>query len=47
MPAVKPEIVVVAASPVAVPEGLPDTVQLLPDGNPLNATLPVFVAQVG
>ena len=43
MPAVKPDIVVLAVEPVIAP-GL--MVQF-PDGNPLNTTLPVATAHVG
>ena len=44
---VKPVIVVVVPVPVAVPEGVPVTVQLPEAGNPLSATLPVAIIQVG
>ena len=46
-PAVNPETVPLVPLELKLPDGLPVTVQLPLDGNPLNSTLPVEVVQVG
>ena len=47
VPAARPVTVPVVPVPVKLPDGLPVTVHEPEDGKPLNATLPVEVAQVG